>query len=157
MVSEETIPPYAIFLSRVPCRIPSRKIKKTTYFKLTLPNTGIDLKLVYGIRNSLAFLLHVCTMIHTCIRKWEMMQTSPRSRNCLSCKTWCWNCKDPVHIIVHLLRKEQGQQKGGYNSQSWGCSNLPSWHHGKSWESHKGCISCTTCHHYGRRKSIQAI
>ncbi len=66
MVSEETIPPYAIFLSRVPCRIPSRKIKKTTYFKLTLPNTGIDLKLVYGIRNSLAFLLPVCTMIHTC-------------------------------------------------------------------------------------------
>ena len=44
-----------------------KKSKKTTYFKLTLPNTGNELKV--GIRVSETpeqFLLHVHAVIHVC-------------------------------------------------------------------------------------------
>ena len=44
-----------------------QKSKKTTYFKLTLPNTGNELKVaiwVYGTPEH--FLLHVRTVIHVC-------------------------------------------------------------------------------------------
>ena len=43
------------------------KNKKTTYFKLTLPNTGNELKVaVLAPETPKQFLLHVCSVIHVC-------------------------------------------------------------------------------------------
>ena len=43
------------------------KSKKTTYFKLTLPNTGNELKVaIWASGTPKQFLLHVCTVIHSC-------------------------------------------------------------------------------------------
>eukprot|EP00804_Cyclotella_cryptica_P014294 CCRYP_020763-RA/>CCRYP_020763-RA protein AED:0.44 eAED:0.44 QI:0/-1/0/1/-1/1/1/0/126 len=43
------------------------KDKKTTYFKLTLPNTGNELKVaVWESGTPEQFLLHVCSAIHVC-------------------------------------------------------------------------------------------
>ena len=42
-------------------------MKKTTYFKLTLPNTGNDLKVAIWVsRTPDQFLLHVHTAMHIC-------------------------------------------------------------------------------------------
>ena len=42
------------------------KVKKTTYIKLTLPNTGNELKVaVWASRTPEWFLLHICSTIHT--------------------------------------------------------------------------------------------
>ena len=44
-----------------------KKNKKTTYFKLTLPNTGNELKVaVWASRTPEKFLLHVFSVIHAC-------------------------------------------------------------------------------------------
>ena len=46
------------------------KTKKTTYFKLTLPHTGNELKVTIWVsRSPKQFLLHVLTAIHAC--KWK--------------------------------------------------------------------------------------
>ena len=43
------------------------KTKKTTYFKLTLLNTGNELKVaIRASRTPEQFLLHVCTALHIC-------------------------------------------------------------------------------------------
>ena len=43
------------------------KSKKTTYFKLTLPNMGTELKVaVWASRTPKQFLLHVHSAIHMC-------------------------------------------------------------------------------------------
>ena len=44
-----------------------KKSKKTTYFKLTLPNTGNELKVVIWVSGTTEqFPLHLCTAIHAC-------------------------------------------------------------------------------------------
>ena len=43
------------------------KSKKTTYFKLTLPNTGSKLKVaLWASGTPEQFILHVCSAIHAC-------------------------------------------------------------------------------------------
>lgn len=42
------IPQFAMFLRRIPSRMYWRKIKRTTYFNLILPNTGNELKVNMG-------------------------------------------------------------------------------------------------------------
>ena len=47
--------------------MPLRKAKKTTYVKLTLPNTWNELKVaVWASETPEQFVLHVCSAIHTC-------------------------------------------------------------------------------------------
>ena len=44
-----------------------KKSKKNTYFKLALPNTGNELKVViWASGTPKQYLLHVCTTIHMC-------------------------------------------------------------------------------------------
>ena len=53
-----------------PVQDPLKITQKTTYFKLTLPHTGNELKVTIWVsRSPKQFLLHVLTAIHAC--KWK--------------------------------------------------------------------------------------
>ena len=67
MALEETIPPYDTVLSRTPMQNALKKNIKTTYFKLTLPNTVDKLKVtIWASGTPKQFLLHIHTVFHSC-------------------------------------------------------------------------------------------
>ncbi len=59
--------PICYILQKDPTHGALKKSKKTTYFKLTLPNMGNELKVaIWASRTPKQFLLHVHTAIHVC-------------------------------------------------------------------------------------------
>ncbi len=59
--------PCALIPKQDPVQDALEKSKKTTYFKLNLPNTGNELKVaIWTSRTPKQFLLHVWIVIHVC-------------------------------------------------------------------------------------------
>ena len=87
-----------------------KKSKKTTYFKLTLPNTGNKLKVaIWESKTPEQILLHVRTRF-TCANRWGLTRTLLMHKGSHHFRARCRTSEDGVRASSQLQEKEeQGQ------------------------------------------------